>query len=110
MKLIPLREFPTAKTIDIIKDVVQRPSSANGFSLPEFRAHVRVLRALDKNITPAGLMLEDGDHETLTKAFQSSRYVMASIEADQIVTDILDAKEPPAASKLPDEPAETAAA
>lgn len=105
MKLVPMREGATAvtpKSADIVRAVLER-AGPNGLTCTEIHARVRVLRALDK-ATPAGLLLEDGDHKTLLDALDAFRFGVASVELDQIITDIVEAKEPPRAApqRVPD--------
>lgn len=96
MKLVPLREGEALKTVDIVKAILERPGP-EGLTASAVHERVRVLIALGK-ATADGLLLEDADHKTLIAALDAFRFGLASVELDQIITDIVEAKEPPKAS------------
>lgn len=98
MKLIPLREFPGLKTIDILKAVIERPSQGAGVAA--IRAGCRVLDALETGVhpaggvTPAGLVLEDADHAFLAKAVGGFTFGVVSKDLLTVIDDVLNAEAP----------------
>ena len=105
MKLIELRVMVSLKSVELIKAIVEQPPAPvpgrpGGLGMEEITARARLLKALRKNVTPAGLLLEDNDHKTLVDAAASFRFGLASEDLDQILCDIREAKEPPAPANL----------
>ena len=109
MKQIPLRDFNGLKTIDVIKNVIERP--AGGATIAAMRSGVRVLDAIEK--IGAGkdrLLLEDADHGALVNALNSFTFGMVSKDLLTIIDDVLQAKEPAPMPEPATAPAEKAKA
>jgi len=93
MKLVPLLELPGLKTTEIIKAVIEHPPG--GANAASMKAGVRVLDALDKSVTPTGLLLEDADHALLAKEVAAFPFNIRSKDLLTIIDGIVEAKEPP---------------
>lgn len=91
MKLIPLRETETFKTIDVIKTVIERPS--RGAGIAAIRSGVRVLDALDQ-ASKTELCLEDSDYAVLVGSINEFTFAIVSRDLLAVLDDIINAKAP----------------
>jgi hypothetical protein len=82
-------------TADAIQNVMKK-AGRTGIDLRALRARCRMLDALDKASGEA-LLLEDADHATLVQAIEGFEFGMATRPLLEVVEEILQAAEPPAA-------------
>lgn len=104
MKYIPFRTSSEQfKSRDIIKLVAQ--VNQQGMQLDELRKRCRILRVLEK-ASPTGMILEDADWEVLREALKKFTFQVIDLPLEEIIDDVLNAKEPPAPMLRPEALAE----
>lgn len=91
MRLIPLRDGPKFKSLDVFRGVLE--GSVSALPLAELRARWRVLDALDA-ASGKELLLEDAEWETLKRAVEGAGWVTADRGLRPIIDDAIEAKEP----------------
>jgi len=91
MKTIPLQTEGDFKTLELIRNVIERP--ANGAKVSTMRAGIRILDEIEKLPEDAKeLKLEDSDFGTLVNSLNETTFTVVRKDLLETIDGILNAK------------------